>query len=654
MFRGILLGSIISSRKKLSGNFYVKHDFSKIRVFDPFMGSGTTIGEAHKLGLCALGRDINPVAAELVRIALGPMDRIKIDRAFKELEINIGQKLLQLYRSVDSSGNSCEVLYYFWVMQVNCPVCKSTVDLFSSWIVARNAYPKRKPEVQVLCPRCGDIFKSINGKGELNCKKCNLKFRSDIANVNRSKATCSSCNHMFHILKALDKRTKPKYRLYGKLVLTKNQRKEYLKATKEDLIKFKKCSVDLVKETRNGSIAYPNLKLEAGYNTNQVINYGFKNWKEFFNDRQLLGLGRLYNAILAIYDTDVRDLFLLAFSGALEFNNMFASYKGEGTGAVRHMFSHHILKPERTPIEANIWGTPKSSGSFSNLFRNRVDRAIKYRQNPTEISAENGSKGIVSSASFVGEVEKEWPVDVLAKGRKIYLSCGDSSISKLQPKSIDLIVTDPPFFDNVHYSELADFFYSWQKLMPRGFIKNLKTTRSKNEVQDAKPKAFEDKLKVVFQECYRILTDEGLLVFTYHHSRYEGWQSVASSIINSGFYVVNTHPVKSEMSVAAPKSQAKEPIQIDIIIVCRKKGLKIVGKSPKTALKKAISKINRLQSAGFSLSLNDKKAILYGQLLSCMQNSIDPLLMPNLIKQDVLSGQLLHAEISLKQEFKKY
>ena len=42
------------------------------------MGSGTTIGEAHKLGLAALGRDINPVAVESVRVALGPMDRAAI------------------------------------------------------------------------------------------------------------------------------------------------------------------------------------------------------------------------------------------------------------------------------------------------------------------------------------------------------------------------------------------------------------------------------------------------------------------------------------------------------------------------------------------------------------------------------------------------
>src|SRR5271170_172022 len=64
---------------------------------------------------------------------------------------------------------------------------------------------------------------------------------------------------------------------------------------------------------------------------------------------------------------------------------MFASFKREGTGAVRHMFSHHILKPERTPLEANLWGTPKSSGSFSTLFKSRILRAIDYQESPFEV-----------------------------------------------------------------------------------------------------------------------------------------------------------------------------------------------------------------------------------------------------------------------------
>src|SRR3989338_5002709 len=91
VFRGILLGSLLSEDKKLSDNFYSSHDFSDISVFDPFMGSGTTMGEAHKLGLAAFGRDINPVAVESVRVALGPMDKEKIDWEFEKLSETIGE-----------------------------------------------------------------------------------------------------------------------------------------------------------------------------------------------------------------------------------------------------------------------------------------------------------------------------------------------------------------------------------------------------------------------------------------------------------------------------------------------------------------------------------------------------------------------------------
>ena len=70
-----------------------------------------------------------------------------------------------------------------------------------------------------------------------------------------------------------------------------------------------------------------------------------------------------------------------------------------------------------------------------------------------------------------------------------------------------------------------------------------------------------------------MLKDDGLLVFTYHHSRPEGWSAVLEAIHEAGFYVEATHPVKSEMSVAIPKQQAKSPIDIDIIIVGRKLAL---------------------------------------------------------------------------------
>ena len=349
----------------------------------------------------------------------------------------------------------------------------------------------------------------------------------------------------------------------------------------------------------------------------------FRNWRDFFNDRQLLALGKLHSAIQRIEPPHARLALATLFSGVLEFNNLFASYKGEGTGAVRHMFSHHILKPERTPIEANVWGTPKSSGSFSNLFRGRLLRAMDYREFPTEVNGKTGTAR-VCSLPFTGKLSA-WPENASVDDRVICLSCGDSADTRLPSNSVDLVVTDPPFFDNVHYSELADFFYAWQQLPANREPHAEVSTRHEGEVQDADPGEFSAKLQRVFCESCRVLKDDGLMVFSYHHSREEGWQALAEAILAAGFTVVNAQPVKAEMAVATPKSQAKEPIQLDIIIVCRKTENVTTRTAPSidASVERARSKMRRLQEEGFELSRNDQKIILYGQLLASIKSATE-------------------------------
>ena len=90
---------------ELADAFYRKHDFAGLTVFDPFMGSGTTMGEAHKLGFTALGRDINPVACEAVRVALGPLDRDVMLQAFGQLSSRVGERIRALYRATDGEGH---------------------------------------------------------------------------------------------------------------------------------------------------------------------------------------------------------------------------------------------------------------------------------------------------------------------------------------------------------------------------------------------------------------------------------------------------------------------------------------------------------------------------------------------------------------------
>jgi putative DNA methylase len=467
----------------------------------------------------------------------------------------------------------------------------------------------------------------------VDCHHCRHPFAPNSGPAHGAKADCPYCQHSFPIAAAVrSSGNPPAHRLYAKLVLTADGDKQYLRAADEDLASYARASLLLREEVKTGRIPLPVGELVDGYNTRQAIGYGYKAWRDFFNDRQLLALGWLHQAIAALPDEATRDAMLILFSGVLEFNNLFASYKGEGTGAVRHMFSHHILKPERTPIEANAWGTPKSSGSFSTLFRSRLLRAVEYRAAPREVTLEENGPAAIASAAFTGDARISLPRDGKLASHGIYLSCGSSEASGLLNGSVDFVVTDPPFFDNVHYSELADFFHAWQVLHPRGFISASPTTRHAREVQDTDADSFAAKLKSVFAECHRVLKDDGLLVFSYHHSRADGWASLAAAIFGAGFSVVEAHPVRAEMSVATPKSQASEPIQLDVLLVCRKRANDPrPTRAPQAAWEHAEVVANnrcaRLTAAGFALSLHDRRVVRGAHFLVALGPDTD--LTPN-------------------------
>jgi adenine-specific DNA methylase len=282
------------------------------------------------------------------------------------------------------------------------------------------------------------------------------------------------------------------------------------------------------------------------------------------------------------------------------------------------MFAHHILKPEMMPLEANIWGTSKSSGAFSGLFRSRVEKALAYKANPTELRVNT------SKATTIGGINHPLAVEVvqsfadfISHPGSVYLSCGDSSCVDLPDKSVDVVVTDPPFFDNVHYSQLADFFYYWLNQILD--FSPAQTTRCEREVQDTDPERFKEKLTSVFAECARVLRDTGLFVFTYHHARHEGWTAVHQAIRHAGFVCAQAYPIKAEMSVAMPLHQSKSPIHLDLILVCRHDDLTASVASSRgtmqAALASAETHISALTKAGIKVSLGDAKVILMGRFL---------------------------------------
>ena len=625
VFRGIVLGTLTPQGSDILDLFYSPVRFPNAVVFDPFMGSGTTLGETLKLGGRAIGRDINPVSYLQVRTALTLKEADCLKETYREVEKDVADRIAGYYTARLPDGALCPVLYYFWVMQAQCPDCAMLVDLFSTYIFSKHADARRDPSVRVVCPCCGNLSRQDHRVSVMVCGQCNNQFDPRNGVARGKMAACANCGSKFAIAPAIRKKGgPPSYRMYAKLVLTPDGKKEYLPINDWDESLYRKAESEL----EGCSFPLPTGTIQPGYNTDQVLNYGFTSWRQMFNSRQLLCASILANRIKAIEDEHIRNAFVCLFSGAMEFSNMFASYKGEGTGAVRHMFSHHILKPERTPVETNLWGTPKSSGAFSTLFQRRLLRAVQYAGKPFEVAlstkdSRNSSVKVESiNESLLGMVNSE-SYEQFAQRSKLYVSCGDSSRTDLPTGSVDAVITDPPFFDNVHYSQLADFFYSWQKSMlgeSRYFGGD--STRSDSEVQDSDSETFARKLMLVFAEAHRVLKDDGILAFTYHHSRPEGWRSVLQAVVGAGFHIQACHPIKAEMSVSKPIQQAKDPINLDTIMVCRKTcGISNDVNEPdgqllESALERAEYQVFRLRKAGWKLGRTDVKVVVIGQVVA--------------------------------------
>jgi putative DNA methylase len=196
---------------------------------------------------------------------------------------------------------------------------------------------------------------------------------------------------------------------------------------------------------------------------------------------------------------------------------------------------------------------------------------------------------------------------------------GDSSSLPLPGASIDAVVTDPPYFDFVHYSELSDFFFAWLSPALRRSTPSFDRVDSSHEgeVQDRDPDVFSEKISRVFAECNRVLKDHGMLVFTFHHSATSGWLAIYKALARAGFVVAAAHPIKAEMSVGSPKSSAKEPINLDAILVCRKKSGTALSENDVAArvINDSSALFSSFSAIGRQLSRGDRFVIAASQVL---------------------------------------
>jgi hypothetical protein len=404
----------------------------------------------------------------------------------------------------------------------------------------------------------------------------------------------------------------------------------YERARERDWALFEEAQAEF--EQRKDELPLPDQLIPMDIHTDAIIFQNYRYFYQLFNERQLLCLGMLLNGIGQVADANIQEILLVALSNSLDSNNMLARYHMTRY-ELEEMFSRHAFWPNSSPVEGNVWGVKFGKGSFVKRL-NLVRQAKKYAICPFERGGStHKSTGDTVQAAFA----PEFAVLTGDATNAMLRAQTAEDMSFLPDRSLDAVITDPPYCGNVSYSELSDFFYVWLRLAladrypcfqpeytpkAREVISNVGVRGSLKKMQELgieikDEESFFRGLTRVFRECHRVLRDEGLMVFTFHHKETWAWKSVLNAILEAGFYAVAVYPVHAEMKTSTHIMGGG--LSYDIPFVCRKRpgdGQPVGWEALKDEIYFAAqSSVERLKTSGRGLSDGDLFVIVMGRCL---------------------------------------
>ncbi|WP_153952806.1 DUF1156 domain-containing protein [Halosegnis longus] len=546
------------------------------KVLDPFMGGGTSLVEASRFGADVVGNDLNPVAWFVVKKELeaGRTDLDTLDAAFESVKDAVAEELTAHYQTAcpnaDDDGHTADVMHYLWVKEVDCVSCDNTVSLFSDYRVAKGRFD-HGDEYNVFCPHCEQLTYVDDWRSDSTCDQCHHSFRPDEGTVHRGEYSCRDCGQKYGVTDAIAEQDGYSQRLYAveyycdhcdERGYDRSDAKGYKAATDDDKQRYAAAAAewaeadDLRDYIPQEPIPEGAITSASSISGNDVFQHGYEDWKDMFNDRQLLVLSKLLRAISNVEDENAQEYLFLAFSDMLRFNNMMVGYQAS-RNHINDLFQTNSFDPQSRPAEANPWGTAYGMGNFQKNWA-MVRDGVEYAAAPTE-------RYIVD-----GDTQETEPFETPI-GESFELRQGDMRTLPYEDE-FDAVITDPPYYDNIIYSEVADYFYVWQKLLLEdryeGFDQE-QTPRLEsivtNPFLDKTSEDFESELHEAFSVIRNTLKSDGVLAFTYHHSDSDSWGELLESLCDVGFEVTRTYPVSADVK----KFITGEAVSFDIIVVAR-------------------------------------------------------------------------------------
>lgn len=572
VFRALLLAEFAGD-EPLSDTYFRGHAFRGC-IGDPFIGGGTPVYEANRLGFHVVGTDINPMAYWVVRQSLSPLDLGAFQEGAQQVIADVEEQVGDLYKTKCLTCSAqAAVKYFLWVKVAACPACSADNDLFPGYLLSED---ERHPLNVVACARCGHL----NEYAELprlakpaRCAACGHGVHVE-GNVKRQRLDCRSCGIHF-AFKGEGLAAPPRHRMWAieyhcAACKPRHEGRFFKKPDREDLARVA-SAIERLGSTAD--LPIPDDAIPSGDETDRLLRWGYRRYKEMFNERQLLGLGLLLRRILATGPEPVRHALLTVFSDSLRYQNMLCRYD---TYALKcqDIFSVHGFPVGLVQCENNLLGIPGvGSGSFSHFVAKYL-RAKEYCAAPFETQQEGKKKVTVpiKGEKIAARLVERFPK---GKGAEALIVAAPAATVPLPKVSLDGVFTDPPYFDNVQYAELMDFCYAWLRLGLKQDIPLFErpSTRSPDELtgNDTLGRGLEHftaGLSSVFRHFAAALKPGAPFVFTYHHNDPTAYLPLVVAILDAGLSCSATLPAAAEMTASLHIAGTGSSI-LDSVFVCR-------------------------------------------------------------------------------------
>jgi putative DNA methylase len=569
-------------------------------ALDPTAGGGSIPMESLRLGCATLANDINPVAVLVqkatyewpVRYGQDLVDEFtRLTKIFLEM----AEPRFQGVYPTEKPGD--QVLGYLWARTICCPYCAGRVPLSPNWKLASDGTGvKIKPHIGSGpgddSRSCGFEIVSSAGEqsngtikgGDATCPYPDCARVIDADHV-RGQA---QAGHMGEQLFAIAyKRKLPiEYTKTGKPKKDKWKRGFRAPTPTDENSDYIKLAIEQKMPEWEALDIIPNEEIGLANPKWDPRLHGVTHYNQFFSPRQTLCHALSVEIFRDLATSqlnqegglpDARRAALgyvsLALDTLLNYNTR--SCRWDSTILrVRSFFDRHDFSFTASYAEMAAIG----SGAGYEWVFDKTSRCIKeligLTREDSSMSALPGP--LFSAQTGLKSIERLPPLSI---------SCGSGDcLEHIGDQSVDAVVIDPPYYDNVMYAELSDFFYVWLKrtaglLYPEFFMAFLTDKENEAVANPARHNGkknskllagldYQQKMAEIFAECRRVLKDDGVMTLMFTHKATGAWDALTKGLIDAGFAITASWPINTEAE-GSLHIKDKSAANSTIFLVCR-------------------------------------------------------------------------------------